>query len=108
MWGKFDMLRRVIDAGQHDWVWWMDFDTLITNMTTKVEDVVERGLKAAVARGDVKVGGEDEVDWLVSEDWYVVVCLRALSSPTDTFPAMASTPAPSSSAHTRAPSTSSP
>jgi len=21
MWGKFDMLRRVIDAGQHDWVW---------------------------------------------------------------------------------------
>jgi len=75
MWGKFDMLRRVIDAGQHDWVWWMDFDTLITNMTTKVEDVVERGLEAAVARGDVKVGGEDDVDWLVSEDWYVVFIL---------------------------------
>jgi len=73
MWGKFDMLRRVIDAGKHDWVWWMDFDTLITNMTTKVEDVVDSGLKAAVARGDVKVGGEDEIDWLVSEDWYVVV-----------------------------------
>jgi len=50
----------------------MDFDTLITNMTTKVEDVVDRGLKAAVARGDVKVGGEDDIDWLVSEDWYVV------------------------------------
>jgi len=72
MWGKFDMLRRVIDAGQHEFVWWMDFDTLITNMTTKVEDVIDRGLKAAVARGDVREGAEDEIDWLVSEDWYVV------------------------------------
>lgn len=103
MWGKFDMLRRVIDAGQHDWVWWMDFDTLITNMTTKVEDVVERGLEAAVARGDVKVGGEDDVDWLVSEDWYVIIISAFPPLPLITLPATASTPAPSSSARTPAP-----
>jgi mannan polymerase II complex MNN10 subunit len=65
MWGKFDMLQRIIERGGYEWVWWMDFDTLITNMTTRVEDVIEEGLQGAERQGKRK----EDVDWLFTADW---------------------------------------
>jgi len=63
MWHKFDMVHRVINAGQHDWVWWMDFDTLITNTNTKLVDIISEALANAT--------DPDEIDYLFTPDWYV-------------------------------------
>ncbi|KAF2274278.1 uncharacterized protein EI97DRAFT_435366 [Westerdykella ornata] len=63
-WKKFDMIEDVVRAGTHDWVWWLDFDTLITNTTMAVADVIEEAL------GDATATGMDpgEVDFLVTDD----------------------------------------
>ncbi|OCK76036.1 glycosyltransferase family 34 protein [Lepidopterella palustris CBS 459.81] len=59
-WLKFDMVERLINANQHDWIWWMDFDTLITNTTIKVEDIINESLANSTAPADV--------DFLVTND----------------------------------------
>lgn len=63
MWHKFEMVQQVINAGEHDWVWWMDFDTLITNTNTKLEDIIEESLANAT--------DPDLVDYIFTPDWYV-------------------------------------
>jgi mannan polymerase II complex MNN10 subunit len=62
-WLKFDMIERVINARTHDWVWWMDFDTLITNTTMPLTDIITESLANATEPA--------EVDFLVNNDWYV-------------------------------------
>ncbi|KAF2792236.1 glycosyltransferase family 34 protein [Melanomma pulvis-pyrius CBS 109.77] len=44
---KFNMMERLIKTGKWDWIWWMDFDTLITNTDIKVADIIEETLKNA-------------------------------------------------------------
>ncbi|UKZ79332.1 hypothetical protein TrVFT333_007082 [Trichoderma virens FT-333] len=61
MWHKFDMVQRIINAAQHDWIWWIDFDTLIMNMNTKLEDIIEDALANATA--------PDVIDFLFTPDW---------------------------------------
>ena len=63
MWHKFDMVQRVINGSQHDWVWWIDFDTLVMNMNIKVSDIIEEELS--------KVSNPDKIDFLFTPDWYV-------------------------------------
>jgi hypothetical protein len=63
MWHKFDMVRKVINTSDHDWVWWMDFDTLITNTDIKLQDIISEALANAT--------DPDQVDWLFTPDWYV-------------------------------------
>lgn len=63
MWHKFDMVQKVINASEHDWVWWMDFDTLITNTNTKLEDIISESLANAT--------DPDLVDYIFTPDWYV-------------------------------------
>lgn len=60
-WLKFDMIERLIQAKQHDWIWWMDFDTLITNTTMKLEDVISETLANSTK--------PDNIDFLVTDDW---------------------------------------
>jgi mannan polymerase II complex MNN10 subunit len=66
MWHKFEMVQTVINASQHDWVWWMDFDTLITNTDIKLESIIEEALANAT--------NPDLVDWIFTADWYVITC----------------------------------
>lgn len=62
MWHKFVMLENVIMAGKHDWVWWIDFDSLITNSTIELSDIIDESLA-----NNTK---PDKVDFLVTADWY--------------------------------------
>lgn len=61
MWHKFDMLQRVINDKQHDWVWWIDFDTLFMNMNTRLEDIIEDALANATK--------PTAIDFLFTPDW---------------------------------------
>jgi len=62
MWHKFDMVQRVIDGSQHDWVWWIDFDTLVMNMNIRLEDIIEGAL--------ANVTNADEIDFLFTPDCF--------------------------------------
>ncbi|KAH8733063.1 galactosyl transferase GMA12/MNN10 family-domain-containing protein [Phaeosphaeriaceae sp. PMI808] len=57
---KFDMAERLIKTGKYDWIWWMDFDTLITNTTTKLTDIIDEELR--------KVENPEEIDYLFTHD----------------------------------------
>lgn len=63
MWYKFSMIERVIKQNQHDWVWWVDFDTLFTNMTKNVEDVIDGALATLQEKE------RNEVDLILTPDW---------------------------------------
>ena len=55
------MMERLIKEEKWDWLWWVDFDTLITNTDTKVTDVIEETLKT--------VPNPDDIDILTTHDW---------------------------------------
>lgn len=57
---KFDMAERVIKTGKYDWIWWMDFDTLITNTEIKVADIIQEEL--------ANVTHPENVDFLFTHD----------------------------------------
>jgi mannan polymerase II complex MNN10 subunit len=61
MWHKFVMLEQAMDGGKHDWIWWIDFDTLITNATIKLGDIIEESLANATR--------PDDIDFLLTGDW---------------------------------------
>ena len=61
MWHKFIMLEEVMAGGNHDWIWWIDFDTLITNTTIKLEDIILDSLANSTRPMDV--------DFLLTGDW---------------------------------------
>lgn len=61
MWHKLVMIESAIATGLYDWVWWMDFDTLITNNTIKVEDVIEESLANQT--------DPDLIDFILTADW---------------------------------------
>jgi mannan polymerase II complex MNN10 subunit len=60
LWTKFDMIERLIKQNTYDWIWWMDFDTLITNTNIKITDIVAESLAA--------VDKPDDIDYLLSHD----------------------------------------
>ena len=57
---KFNMAEKVIKTGNYDWVWWLDFDTLITNTEIKLTDIIEEELRNAT--------DPDAIDYLVTHD----------------------------------------
>ncbi len=61
MWHKFAMIEDAIQTNKYDWVWWMDFDTLITNTNIKVEDVIAEEL--------ANVTNPNAIDFLFTPDW---------------------------------------
>jgi mannan polymerase II complex MNN10 subunit len=60
MWWKFEMLSRAIKENKYDWLWWLDFDTLITNTNIKLSDVIEESL--------ANVTNPNEIDYLLTHD----------------------------------------
>ena len=42
---KYNMAERLIKTGKYDWIWWLDFDTLVTNTNMKLTDIIEEELK---------------------------------------------------------------
>lgn len=59
-WHKLDMLEFLIRTGDYDWIWWVDYDTVITNTTIKIEDIVADAL-----RNDKNA---DNIDLLLTAD----------------------------------------
>ncbi|KAF1840597.1 glycosyltransferase family 34 protein [Cucurbitaria berberidis CBS 394.84] len=57
---KFNMAEKVIKSGKYDWIWWLDFDTLITNTDIKVTDIIEEELRNATNPNDI--------DYIVTHD----------------------------------------
>ncbi len=66
-WHKLDMLERGMKAGTYDWIWWIDFDTLITNTTIRLEDIIADALANHT--------NPDGVDMILTPDWYVLSLL---------------------------------
>jgi mannan polymerase II complex MNN10 subunit len=60
-WHKLNILERLIKRKKYDWILMIDFDTLITNMTVKVEDLVEESIAQAP---DPK-----KIDIIFTPDW---------------------------------------
>lgn len=44
-------------------VWWIDFDTLVMNMDTRIEDIIEGAL--------ANVTNPGKIDFMFTPDWYV-------------------------------------
>jgi mannan polymerase II complex MNN10 subunit len=61
MWHKFVMLEEAMATKKYDWIWWIDFDTLITNTTIKLEDIIRESLADYTKPKDV--------DFLLTADW---------------------------------------
>jgi mannan polymerase II complex MNN10 subunit len=61
MWHKLVMLEEVMAAGSHDWIWWIDFDTLITNHTVALSDLISKSLS--------KYAEPDQIDFFLTADW---------------------------------------
>lgn len=57
---KYNMAERLIKTGKYDWIWWLDFDTLITNTDIKVTDIIEEEL--------ANVTNPDAIDYLTTHD----------------------------------------
>ena len=60
-WHKFVMLEQIMNDKKHDWIFWIDFDTLITNATIKLEDIIQESLANAT--------NPNEIDYLFTGDW---------------------------------------
>ena len=61
MWYKFIMVERMISEGKYDWIWWIDFDTLITNGDITLSEIVQEALTNATKPEDINL--------LLTPDW---------------------------------------
>jgi hypothetical protein len=62
-WHKIKMIERLITQEKYDWIWWIDYDTLITNTETKLEDLIDDSLAS--------VSDPERIDLLLTPDWLV-------------------------------------
>ena|SRR2546423_4477469 len=60
-WHKLNMIESAIKLERFDWIWWIDFDTLITNTTIKVTDIIEEALE--------KHPNPNSVSMIFTPDW---------------------------------------
>lgn len=51
----------MIRSGHYEWIWWVDFDTLITNHNVKLEDIIHESLENHPK--------PESVDMLLTADW---------------------------------------
>jgi mannan polymerase II complex MNN10 subunit len=56
------MIEDGINVGKYDWIWWMDFDALITNTSIKITDIVDDALRNHT--------DPDSIDMILTPDWY--------------------------------------
>jgi mannan polymerase II complex MNN10 subunit len=60
-WHKLTMIESAIKLERFDWIWWIDFDTLITNTTINVADIIEEALE--------KHPNPNSVSMIFTPDW---------------------------------------
>lgn len=58
---KIDMLQREIRTQNYDWLWWIDYDTLITNYTVKLEDIIHEAIHST--------DHPDDIHQILTSDW---------------------------------------
>jgi mannan polymerase II complex MNN10 subunit len=71
MWHKFNMLEAAIETNKYDWIWWIDFDTLITNTTVELADIVLESL------ANETLARQEKIDFLFTADWYALPLLHS-------------------------------
>ena len=59
------MIEDAIDTTKYEWIWWLDHDTLITNTSIKLTDIIDNTLRPRPDR--------DNIDLILTPDWYVLV-----------------------------------
>jgi hypothetical protein len=62
VWHKLNMIEYLIRTEEYDWIWWIDYDTVITNTDIKLEDIIRDVLKGAK--------NPDDIDLILTADWY--------------------------------------
>jgi mannan polymerase II complex MNN10 subunit len=54
------MVERLVKTRKYDWIWWLDFDTLITDTGVRVADIITDELD--------KAENPDQVDYILTHD----------------------------------------
>jgi len=69
VWSKIPLVNRTLDIGDPDWVLWMDFDTLFTNMSFTFEEFLKDAREKHL---DAHKTGQKwiDVDIIITADWY--------------------------------------
>jgi mannan polymerase II complex MNN10 subunit len=68
-WDKLHMIRDAVQTTlsgktEYEWVWMLDYDTLITNPSIRIEDVVEKSLSFAESQGKTR----DKIQMVLTRD----------------------------------------
>lgn len=68
VWAKIPVVNETLNRGTFEWVLWMDFDTLFTNMALKMESFMEDVHANHLDR--LNTGQQwSDVDIIVAPDW---------------------------------------
>lgn len=71
VWSKIVLVNETLETGNFEWVLWMDFDSLFTNMSTKMEDFMEN------AKNYLKEGQRwEDVSIIAAPDWYCIIIVN--------------------------------
>lgn len=55
IWYKYDIVEKFAREKKYDWMWFLDFDALITNTDTLIESIIDRAMIMAPEPSDVKI-----------------------------------------------------
>ncbi|KAI9787875.1 MAG: hypothetical protein M1816_007361 [Peltula sp. TS41687] len=61
-WHKYVMIENLINEERYDWIFWIDYDTLITNSTVKLENLISDSLAL--------VKNPDQIDFILTPDCF--------------------------------------
>jgi hypothetical protein len=60
VWSKIPAMRKALENG-HEWAWWLDLDTLVTNLNIPLIDIVNgNALDRVEAEEKERTGGEQD------------------------------------------------
>jgi len=69
VWTKIFLTHQELASGKYDWILWMDFDTLFTNMSTRIEDFLDDAKTNHLNKFNNGQTWED-VDIIAAADWF--------------------------------------
>jgi galactosyl transferase GMA12/MNN10 family len=77
VWSKIPLVNHTFSLGDPDWVLWMDFDTLFTNMSFTFEEFVKDVKENYV---NLRNTGQKwiDVDMILTADWYTTLFLAPI------------------------------
>lgn len=62
-WHKYVMFENLIDENKYDWIFWIDYDSIITNTSVKLENLISKSLALSQK--------PELIDAILTPDWYV-------------------------------------